>query len=262
MRDKVDFFVVGTQKGGTTALTSYIARHPGLQLALVKEVHHFDDEVNVHWSNPDHGRLHRHFNWDDPAVLRGEATPIYMYWPPALPRLKAYNPEARLIVMLRHPAHRAHSHWRMETARGLETLDFEKAVGDEARGRVRSAPFGSHRVYSYIERGFYSDQIERLLALFPRSQVHFVRTDRLWQDPINVLAGIEEFLGVENRLASVRRDYIVPIETSGIGSMSQAAFERLTSQFAHDIARTAALTGLHLTDWLDPSYVEPMPRHA
>lgn len=260
MRNKVDFFVIGTQKGGTTALTSYLARHQGLQLAFTKEVHHFDDEINVDWSDPDHGRLHRHFDWDARDVLRGEATPIYIYWPPALPRLKAYNPEARLIVLLRHPAHRAHSHWRMEVARGLELLDFDKAIGDAARERVRAAPFASHRLYSYVERGFYGDQIERLLALFPRSQVHFVRTDRLWLDPAGVLTGIEDFLGAENRLASIRREYIVPIETSRFGTMSRKTFDRLSSQFTQDILRTAAITGLHLSDWLDPSYVEPMPK--
>ncbi|WP_269930677.1 sulfotransferase domain-containing protein [Aminobacter sp. HY435] len=261
-RDKVDFFIIGAQKSGTTALASFLTRHPKLQMASVKEVHHFDDERHVDWSSPDHGRLHRHFEWNADDVLRGEATPIYLYWPPALPRLRAYNPDAKLIVALRHPAFRAHSHWRMEAARGLEKLDFETAVAEAGRARVRSAPSGVHRTFSYVERGHYGGQIERLLGLFPRKQIHFFRTDRLWLDPAGVLAGIEDFLDLPNQLADIGQEYIVPVEAPGFGRISQKTFEYLTQHYITDILLTEAATGLRLSDWLAPSYAEPMPRGA
>lgn len=152
MGTKVDFFIIGTQKGGTTALDAYLRQHPQLQMAHVKEVHHFDNET-LQWAHPDHGGLHDQFDWTVPHVLRGEATPIYLYWPQSLTRLHTYNPQARLIVSLRQPTFRAHSHWRMETRRGLETLSFEGAVSPTGRKRVQDTINGVHRVFSYVERG-------------------------------------------------------------------------------------------------------------
>lgn len=254
---RVQFFIAGVQKGGTTALDSILRDHPSVQMARVKEIHHFNDE-SIDWSAPDHGRLHEAFDWEAAGVVRGEATPITIYWPNALERLRRYHPRAKLIIGLRHPAFRAFSHWRMETKRGWDTLPFPQAVGTEGRQRVRNAPGGVHRVFSYVERGLYAGQVERLLALFPRPQVLFFRTDRLWLEPGQVLGAVQDFIGVERRLAAPRR-YVVPLDTSDLGPIPAESRLVLDQVFAADIRRTAALTGLDLADWLRPDYREPMP---
>ena len=102
----VNFIVVGVQKAGTTALFDYLGDSPAVALSKVKEVHFFDDET-VDWSKPDYGPYHAQFESSAPAALHGEATPIYLYWPGSLERIAAYNPDIRLIVMLRDPVERA-----------------------------------------------------------------------------------------------------------------------------------------------------------
>lgn len=259
MSRRVDFFIIGVQKGGTTALASYLGEHPEIGMSRVKEVHHFDDEAHVDWAAPDHARLHAQFDWEDASLVRGEATPVTIYWPPALARLKAYNPDARLILALRHPSLRAWSHWRMETGRKAETLAFEAAISDDGRRRVAEAPDGVHRVYSYVERGFYAPQIERLLALFPQGQLHVIRTDQLWLNTGDTLGVIERFLGVRSVLAQVARPrYIVPLAPAVAPGMTQAVRARLDTLYADDIWQTSRLTGLDLSDWLGPDYAEPM----
>lgn len=257
---RVDFFIAGVQKGGTTALDSYLRRHSAIQMAGVKEVHHFDDEKNVDWDAPSHDRLHTHFDWARAGVRRGEATPIYTYWPRAIERVKNYNPDAHLIVGLRHPVYRAYSHWKMEVTRGADTLSFEEAVGLQGRQRVEAAPGGVHRVYSYIERGYYAAQVERVLAHFPREQVHFLRTDALWHDTPATLSGIEAFLDVPHELGcDAGPEYIVPLKPGSVGSLDDAPLRaRLAALFARDIDQTQTLTGLDLGDWLSPAYAEPM----
>ena len=255
--ERVQFFIAGVQKGGTTALDSILRGHPSVQMARVKEVHHFDDEA-IDWSAPDHSRLHAAFDWDAAGVVRGEATPVTIYWPNALERLRRYHPLAKLIIGLRHPTFRAFSHWRMETKRGWDTLPFPQAVETEGRQRVRDAPGGVHRVFSYVERGLYAEQVERLLTLFPRPQVLFFRTDRLWLEPGQVLDAVQDLIGVERRLAAPRR-YVVPLDSSDLGPIPADSRLMLDQVFAADIRRTAALTGLDLGDWLRPEYREPMP---
>ncbi len=259
MSRRVDFFIIGVQKGGTTALARYLGAHPEIGMSRIKEVHHFDDETGVDWAAPDHARLHAQFDWKDGARLRGEATPITIYWPPALLRLKAYNPEAKLILALRHPSLRAWSHWRMEQGRGAEALDFETAISLAGRRRVREAPGGVHRVYSYVERGYYAAQIERLLSVFPREQIHFLRTDQHWQDTSGTLAAIERFLGVQPVISvTAKQRYIVPLAPAETAGLSPRARIDLDALYAEDIKATAALAGLDLSDWLDPNYCEPM----
>ena len=125
---QVDFFIIGVQKGGTTAIDSYLRHHPSVQMASVKEIHFFDDE-QIDWSNPDYTRLHAQFDWSNANIkVRGEASPIYSYWPQAMQRLHRYSASAKLLMGLRHPSLRAYSHWRMEMVRKLDTLPFNDAI--------------------------------------------------------------------------------------------------------------------------------------
>ena len=94
----VNFVVVGVQKAGTTALFDYLQDDPAYGLPDVKEVHFFDDET-IDWSAPDYGPYHARFDWSDPTLIRGEATPIYIYWPRSLERLAAYKVPREVVVV-------------------------------------------------------------------------------------------------------------------------------------------------------------------
>lgn len=253
----INFFIAGVQKGGTTALHSVLSAHPELSLSQPKELHFFDDETRD-WSRPDYTPLERYFP-DNDRRLKGEATPIYTYWPNSLERLQAYNGQAKLIVLLRHPTFRAYSHWRMEVARKSDRLSFKKAIGRKGRARVAAAPGGVHRVFSYVERGFYAWQVERIYSLFSRAQVLFLRTDALWLQPAATVGTIEDFLQVP-RILNPAAEYVVPVQSRAAGKLSPAVREKLDTIFASDIERTANLTGLDLGDWLRPDYGEPMPK--
>lgn len=250
------------QKGGTSWLFDQLGRHPEIGACRVKEAHFFDNEA-LNWALPDYGRLHRLFDFAAPGVqVWGEATPITTYWPRALARLRAYNPQARLILCLRHPGFRAYSQWRMSVSRGQEPLNFARAISARGRDRVRAAPGRVHRVFSYVERGFYSGQIRRVLAQFPQTQMHALRTDRLWAAAGPELAAIERFLGVSPWLeaASAVAQPVVIHSQGPTDDMPAEARQLLDALYRDDILQTADLTGLDLGDWLSPDYVEPMGR--
>lgn len=255
---QVDFFIAGMQKSGTTALDTMLRGHPPIQMAAKKEVHFFDNE-QVDWSAPDYRLLHDQFDWSR-AAIRGEATPIYTYWPNALDRIAHYNPEARIVICLRHPAWRAHSHWRMEITRDNDSFSFQDAIRS-GRDRVAGAPGGVHRVYSYVERGFYARQIQRALDLFGQELLFFLRTDHLWAMPCDVVARLCAFLGAPP-IKIVDQSYIVPVNTSNMPGSDPADIAALTRIYADDIAETASLTGLDLSDWLHPAYREGIGRAA
>ena len=242
-RPLVTFIVAGVQKGGTTALYEYLAGMGDVALSRRKETHYFDDESRD-WSRPDYAPYHAMFDTagDGPC---GEATPIYSYWPNALERIRGYNPAMKLILLLRDPVARAWSHWRMEYARGAEKEPFAWCVRE---GRMRlfehqppAHPWGAHREYSYIERGFYGEQVERALSLFPREQLLVLRAEALQDEPAATLAAVRAFLGLPKRKAPAARRVHVGAEIDYGSELTAEDAAFLRGLYARDEARLQRL---------------------
>ena len=245
------------QKAGTTALDSMLREHPQISMAHVKEPHFFDDD-SLDWINPNHSDYHRQFEPARAGIVVGESTPILTYWPRGMQRVAAYNPAARIIVCLRHPAFRAFSQWRMERMRDAEDLVFGDAIRNAGRSRLEAIAT-THRTFSYVERGLYAPQIERIFEHFDASQIFFLRTDDLWAQTKRVLDDVAGFLGLDAFSGGVRsRDYRVSLDTRAFGSILAEDRVYLDRLFEDDLRRTSVLARMDLGDWFDPSYVEPM----
>ncbi|MBE7217784.1 MAG: sulfotransferase [Caulobacteraceae bacterium] len=248
-RDRVDFLIAGVQKGGTTALHAQLQRHPALGLPDEKELHFFDDEAQD-WSAPDLAAYHARFAGLEGRARLGEATPIYLYWAPALERIARYRADMRLVLVFRDPVERAWSHWRMEKARGFDAAPFAWAIR-EGRARVDDpASPGQHRVYSYVERGFYAPQLARAHALFGRERVLALRSEDLDADPGATVAQVSRFLGV------APPEVPPPPLRANVG-VSRDLGSRLTDEdrallaglYAEDLAAFGAASGLDVAGW-------------
>lgn len=193
MSNKVSFFIGGVQKGGTTSLHAYLDTHPALCMSNPKELHFFDDE-SQDWNNPDYSALISHFR--DSSSVKGESTPIYLFWPKAIERLKIYNPDAKLLFLLRDPVERAYSHWRMERTRAVEPLTFSAAIR-EGRKRLTGVPDVTMRVFSYVERGFYAQQLQRARIFFREQQMLILRSEDLAANRASALNSICDFLEID-----------------------------------------------------------------
>jgi hypothetical protein len=259
MKRQVDFFIVGAQKAGTTALAYMLNQHPEICIARDKETHYFDNEDNINWSQPDYSDFHSEFNWSKGHKRYGDATPIYLFWPNAMERISNYNQHAKIIAGLRHPAYRAYSHWRMEMSRGNETLEFDQAISQHGRARLLQSNRNAQRLFSYIERGFYSGQVERLLKLFPRSRIFLYRTDHLWAEPNLILESILQFLNISaNPVGLCQRSYHPPTYNYLNSAMTEDNIQSLLNLYSLDIRLTQDITGIDLSDWQDLRYREPM----
>ena len=202
-RPLVDFMVVGAQKCGTTALASFLAAHPEIGMAEPKEAHLFDDpDYGPGWTRERIGaRYAACFRHCPEARLRGEATPIYLYFEETAAELARYNPDLKLVVLLRDPAERAVSHYYMEKGRGAETLPLWLALALEPLLlRLDRDPRGKDsatRVRSYRARGRYARQLENIYRRFPRRRVLVLRQEELADRHDAVLRRAFEFLGVD-----------------------------------------------------------------
>ena len=193
---KVDFVVAGTQKGGTTALDGYLRQHPSICMADVKEVHFFDEESNFKGGQSGYGSYHAHFRASRGKQISGEVTPSYMYWLGVPRRMWEYNPRLKIVMILRNPIERAYSAWNMERLRGVEDRSFWDALRGE-RERCRESLPLQHKHYSYVDRGYYAEQIRRIWTFFPEAQTLILRTEQLREEPRNTLDVLCRFLDVD-----------------------------------------------------------------
>lgn len=224
-------------------------KHPQLAAPPHKELHFFDDETHD-WNDVDYRSLHINFSLMNEGKLRYEATPIYSFWLPSIPRIHRYNPLAKLIILFRDPFERAVSHWQMEYARQSESLDFERAIR-EGRMRLRdTSPLGNeHRVYSYIERGRYSEQVMRIFNYFPRDQVLFLSSDKFYHDPVTSLVQIAKFLEImhfpilEKRIENQRHSRFSAF------SAKEDDLHYVSNLLKDDLRSFSRLTGIDVLGW-------------
>lgn len=241
---RVEFAVVGVQKAGTTALFHFLSQHSRICVPSAKELHFFDDDSRC-WNSPDYRDYLCRFPRRRGRVA-GEATPSYIWWPNALERLHAHNRDVKVIALFRDPADRAHAHWRMSRARGLETMDFSNAIRAGRRRLDGLAPNDARRRhFSYVERGFYGAQAERLLSIFPRAQVLMLRQDDLALRHCHTLARVFDFLEVEQEPVEARSVFVG--DTAAPMDEADAAY--LADTYAGDMPRFADLSGLDVSDW-------------
>lgn len=247
---RLDFLGIGAQKSGTTSLNAYLRDNPQIQLAT-SELHFFDNERNP-WPPQNWESYHSHFpdqrSGQAIAPLRGEITPIYLYWKPCLERIHAYNPDLKLIVLLRNPIKRAYSHWAMETERRKESLSFSEAIRREEE-RLIAFALQQHRVYSYAARGFYHEQLQRLLQLFPRENLHVVKSEVFFTDSKATLNGIYQFLGLPIQATAREHHQRIGIYN---GQMNLDDWTFLYTKLAYDIAGLETLLGWDCSDWKRP----------
>lgn len=240
----VQFLIAGVQKCGTSALDAYLRRHPALEMASPKETHFFDRETGVDWRAPDYERLHAHYALPD--RMRGEATPVTLYWTPAHYRVLRYNPDMRFILLFRDPVERAWSHWKMNRANGWEPLPFSEAI---RAGRLRvldeQGPSGLSRRLSYVERGFYARQITELTKLFPREHMVFLSQNELDRSPDVALGRVAAFLGVDP-LAPATPERVNMSRWTEPDTLSDEDRTYLEQLYASDQAAFREITGLDL----------------
>ena len=190
----VNFIICGTQKGGTTALDHYMRMHSEVCMAKKKEVHFFDNDEYFLTNSSPYDKYHKFFNPKKNHKVIGESTPIYMFWINAMERIFNYNPNIKLIIILRNPIERAFSNWNMEIQRKREKRTFLESIQYEIKQLNREIK--QNRTYSYLRRGFYTDQIKRILKIFKKKQLLCLKNENLRNKPEDTLSLVSDFLDI------------------------------------------------------------------
>jgi len=238
------WIIVGAQRSSSSSIFKYLVAHPQVGAPIAKEIHYFDNNYRrgLNW-------YLGHFPIRKGARITGEGTPYYLAHPLAPHRIAKDLPGVKLIVVLRNPVDRAYSHFIHERALGREPYasfaeaiehEDERIAGEEEKMIADPTYYSfNHQNFSYVARGRYAEQIERLFEIFPRERVMIFSNERLSMEPAKVYAEILSFLGLPPyELQRFRRH-----NQRSYAPMDPGVHARLQDYFAPDNERLYKLLG-------------------
>lgn len=203
MSRRPNFFILGAPKCGTTALSEYLREHPRVFMSMPKEPHFFCTDFDYYFAPGE--RTEEHYlglfaEAGDEHLAIGEASVWYLYSRTAAANIAAFDPEARVIVMLRNPVEMMPSlHSQLVYTVDEDERDPVRAwrLQDDRRAGRNLPP--TVRVPEFLQYGAacsLAPQVERVFATFPRERVKVIVFDDFRADPGAVYRETLAFLGV------------------------------------------------------------------
>lgn len=225
---RLNFFLIGAPKAGTTLIHARLSRHPEVFLSPLKEPNHYATDI-------DPARFSAAFRANVPGDLEGyladrplkprqigfvqdpehyaalfqgaeeahrvvgECSTSYLWSTEAAANVAAAHPDARILVVLRHPVERLHSHWLMARKYGFTRLPLLEAVAQD-----RAHPdAGWGRSELFVEAGLYASALDRWMQAFPTGQVKVLLNEEL--DNPATWSELAEWLGLDGAIPDVDR---------------------------------------------------------
>lgn len=197
---KVDFFIAGAPKSGTSSLFNYLSQHPDVFMPdeKMKEPNFF----NTDHTGPKYFNSEEEYNElfkNAGNRLIGEASPFYLYSKEAPSKIKKYNPSARFIFIFRNPVDMLYSlHGQYLIDGNTETirnfLDALNAEDDRKKGeripRYCNRPEG----LLYSNHVKYKEHLQNYLDVFPESQIKVILFEDFIDNTKKIFSEILSFL--------------------------------------------------------------------
>jgi hypothetical protein len=196
-----DFLVIGAGKSGTTSLDNYLKQHPEIFIPEVKEPNFFgyenvsrqslSTEDQVHYDNSvtklsDYLAL---FEAATETQKLGETSNTYLYHEGAPARIRYYNPDVKLIAVLRQPAGRLYSRYlHLARENRTPTQDFADCLNPQTIWWKRN---------DLIKEGFYYKNLSKFYKMFPKENIKVYLYEEFNEKPEMVLRDIFTFLDVD-----------------------------------------------------------------
>ena len=192
---KVGVFIVGAPKAGTTSLHYYLNEHPEILMSSMKEPDFFLEkeiaDLGLYYgttriNTPQ--KYHSLFSYKKDEKIFGESSVSYLYYPEVPKRIKEYNTEAKIIIMLRNPVDRAFSHYLMDFKLGLLSDRFEDVFNKKEGLKFQQ----------YFLLGNYYSQVKRYFDEFSKENVHIIWYSDFKKDAEKEVLKVFKFIDVDS----------------------------------------------------------------
>lgn len=169
---------IGGQKCASSWLHAIAGSHPDIAVSDPKEVDFFSYFFDRGYQWYDH-----HFPDGSDQMVRFESSPSYMIDPRAAARAAAYNPDLRVLALLRDPVKRAFSNHMHEIIKGhIPACTFEEGLKNNP---------------CYLDQGLFGKHLAPWFAAFPRDQIKVMFAEDISADAAGAAVEAFSFMGVD-----------------------------------------------------------------
>jgi hypothetical protein len=237
------FLTIGTMKGGTSALHSYLGEHPEVGMSKPKETDFF--------SRPDHGGhdlawYRGRFSGSGPQF--GESSTNYTkrhLFDGVVERMKPVLPDVRLIFLARDPIDRAVSNF----------------LHNVAKGRMRSGEFDAFfddLDNPALTTSRYAYQLEPFVEAYGLERILVLASEDLRDDRATALKRVFTFIGVDPEFTSPRFTtdrHVTSDKMKKAGesldrpALTERQREAIADHLRPDVERFRALVGQDFANW-------------
>ena len=171
-----------------------------------KEPLFFGDDLTRRYGRLTLDDYMRLFKDAKPGQRIGEASTWYLYSESAAKEIKAFSPDAQIVVILRNPVDVMYAQHNQLIFNVIEDIpDFKQALDAEpdrrAGRRIPPGPINIENLF-YRHSVQFAEQLQRYFDVFGRDKVYVMLTDDLRRDGAGTVRGLLEFLGVDPSLAA------------------------------------------------------------
>ena len=195
MQIKPNVFLIGVQKSATTSLYNWIAQHPDVcGPTSTKDTPFFIDDKLYNKGFSFLESIYSKYYENQKVIINGSAHTVY--FEKALKRLSNYNPEAKIILVLRNPVERAISAYNFAVKRNLDDKDLLSSI-DEEHLRLKSDDVQILSETTYIDHGRYFKQISMLRNYFKEENTLILFYKDVKHNPEQVIKETYSFLNLD-----------------------------------------------------------------
>jgi len=187
------FLIIGANICCEGKILININNHP--DIFVHNEIHYFD----YYWKLMPKEWYYNMFMQSD-KLIKGEINRTAIYINDSAKRIKKICPNTKFLLFLCNPIERAYNAWwNMTFSDILEKRSFKDCVEyNIANLNEKVTPYNS--MYQYVQMGFYMDQIERFMKVFPkRNNILIIITEWIKKKPEFYYEQIFKFLGAKNK---------------------------------------------------------------
>lgn len=188
MTRKLDAIIVGSYKAGTTSLKNYLSEHPNIESHPQHELDGFFDKDITDLEIEQ--KFDKQFKVNENSKIILGKNVAYYRNNKFLKDIKNHNKAVKLFFIVRNPADRAYSSWKMEKERVGIKEDFKELFKSIEKKE------DNFLYKSCFLAGKYGDYYESMLKIFPKENIMLINFEDLANQPLKICKDCFEFLGV------------------------------------------------------------------
>ncbi|MEZ5573713.1 MAG: sulfotransferase domain-containing protein [Halioglobus sp.] len=206
-----EFIIIGSGKGGSTALYHYLVDHPLICSAIIKEVMFWDKyyDYGLAWYRACFMPIP-----ENAPQITGEGSITSLWQEDAPHRVAEFRRDMKLLLIIRDPVDRAYSDYHMHRRLGHELLEWD-VLAEQVLQQFPRCPLEPDETldivhgHKFLIHSAILPYLKRWRAYFPAQQFLILRNQDLSADAQGTVNAAYAFLGLPpHTLSSTARSNV------------------------------------------------------